>query len=212
MNTIKMNKKYLLLAGIAIALGVGILFMPVKDNAKQTPPELLLAAIDDPSRFLSTDDVTDRLVKKDPSLILIDVRAVQQFAAFAIPGAVNIPADSLLSATALEILNQKEMDKVFYSSADVTADQAWIICKRMGLQRIYVMQGGVNKWFNTIVKAVKPAETSPTQDLELYQFRVAACQHLFGSPLVSAGPVAAAEKKTVNVVKKAPAAKSGGGC
>jgi len=207
-----MNKRYLLLAGIIIALGVGILFMPAKDTAKQTQPELLLAAIDDPSRFLTTDDITDRLVKKDPALMLIDIRPAAQFKAFAIPGAINIPIDSLLSASAQEMLNQKEMDKVFYSNADVTADQAWIICKRMQLQRIYVMQGGVNKWFSTIVKAEKPAESAPTEALELYQFRMAACQHFFGSPEMASTPKAAPAKKKVTVVKKASDAASGGGC
>jgi rhodanese-related sulfurtransferase len=207
-----MNKRYLLLAGIIIALGVGILFMPAKDTAKQTQPELLLAAIDDPSRFLTTDDITDRLVKKDPALMLIDIRPAAQFNAFAIPGAINIPVDSLLSASAQEMLNQKEMDKVFYSNSDVTADQAWILCKRMKLQRIYVMQGGVNKWFNTIVKAEKPAETAPTEAMDLYQFRMAACQHFFGSPEMAAAPKAQTDKKKVSVVKKASGAKSGGGC
>jgi rhodanese-related sulfurtransferase len=207
-----MNKKYLLLAGIAIALGVGILFMPSKDYSKQTQPELLLSAIDDPSRFLTTDDITDRLIKQDPALILIDVRPENQFNAFAIPGAINIPVDSLLSVSTQELLNQKEKDKVFYSSTDVTADQAWIICKRMGIQRIFVMQGGVNTWFNTIVKAVKPAETAPVKDIELYQFRVAACQHFFGNPEMGANQSATPEKKSVTVVKKASGAKSGGGC
>jgi len=207
-----MNKRYLLLAGIIIALGVGILFMPAKDTAKQTQPALLLAAIDDPSRFLSTDDITDRLVKKDPALLLIDVRPASQFKTFSIPGAINIPVDSLLSASAQETLNQKEMDKVFYSNADVTSDQAWIISKRTGLQRIYVMQGGVNQWFSTIVKAEKPAETASGSALELYQFRIAACQHFFGSPEMAATPKAGAEKKMVKVVKKASGAASGGGC
>lgn len=207
-----MNKKYLLLAGIIIALGVGILFMPAKDTAKQIQPELLLAAIDDQSRFLTTDDITDRLVKKDPALMLIDIRPAAQFNAFAIPGAINIPVDSLLSSSAQEMLNQKEMDKVFYSNADVTADQAWIICKRMQLQRIYVMQGGVNKWFNTIVKAEKPAESAPTEALELYQFRMAACQHFFGSPEMASTPKVTPEKKKVTVVKKKSEAASGGGC
>jgi rhodanese-related sulfurtransferase len=206
-----MNKRYLLLAGIIIALGVGILFMPAKDTANQTQPELLLAAIDDPSRFLSTDDITDRLVKKNPALMLIDVRPESQFKDFSIPGAINIPADSLLSASALEMLNQKEMDKVFYSNSDVTSDQAWIICKRLGLQRIYVMQGGVNRWFSTIVKAEKPAETATTKALELYQFRIAACQHFFGSPEMAAAPKVA-EKQKVTVIKKSSGAASGGGC
>lgn len=207
-----MNKRYLLLAGIIIALGVGILLMPAKDTANQTQPELLLTAIDDPSRFLTTDDITDRLVKKDPALLLIDVRPVSQFKAFAIPGAINIPLDSLLSASSMEMLNQLEVDKVLYSNADVTSDQAWIICKRMGLQRIYVMQGGVNKWFSTIVKAEKPAESAPTEAIELYQFRIAACQHFFGSPEMASTTKIIPDKKKVSVVKKASGAASGGGC
>jgi len=206
-----MNKRYLLLAGIIIALGIGILFLPQSDDRKQMKPEMLLTAIDDPSRFLITDDITDRLVKKDPALMLIDVRPTAQFNAFAVPGAINIPVDSLLSASAREQMSQKGMDKVFYSSSDVTSDQAWIICKRIGMQRIFVMQGGVNLWFNTIVKAVKPSETAPTQDIELYQFRMAACQHFFGSPEMAVTPIVV-EKKKITIIKKAPKAASGGGC
>lgn len=207
-----MNKKYLLLACIAVTLGIGILFMPAKDSVKQTQPELLLAAIDDPSRFLTTDDITDRLVKKDPAMLLIDVRPESEFKTFSIPGAVNIPADSILSASAQEMLGQKAMDKVFYSNSDVTSDQAWIICKRMGMPRIYVMQGGVNKWFSTIVKAEKPAETASTNAIDQYQFRIAACQYFFGSPEMAVTPKNETAKKKISVVKKAPKAASGGGC
>lgn len=206
-----MNKKYLLLAGIIIALGIGMLIMPQRDDRKQLKPELLLANIDDQSRFLSTDDITDRLVKKDPALMLIDVRPLTQFNAFAIPGAINIPIDSLLTASAQEQMSQKGMDKVFYSNADVTSDQAWIISKRLGLERIYVLQGGVNEWFNTIVKAVSPPETASAKSMELYQFRMAARQHFFGSSTM-APPSADAAPKKVTVIKKTAGATSGGGC
>ena len=206
-----MNKKYLLLAGIIIVLGIGILILPQRDDRKQMKPESLLAAINDPSRFLTTDDITDRLVKKDPALMLIDVRTAAQFNAFAIPGAINIPIDSLLSASAQEQMSQKGIDKVFYSSSDVTSDQAWIICKRQEMERIYVLRGGVNEWFNTIVKAVKPPETASVKAIELYQFRIAACQHFFSNPEMAVTSVTA-EKKKVTVVKKPARAASGGGC
>jgi hypothetical protein len=73
------------------------------------------------------------------------------------------------------------------------------------------MQGGVNKWFSTIVKAEKPAETAPAEAMELYQFRIAASQYFFGSPEIAAAPNVT-EKKKVTVVKKASGAASGGGC
>lgn len=207
-----MNKRYLLLAGIIIALGVGILFMPAKDAAKQTQPEQLLAAIDDPSRFLSSDDITDRLVKKDPALLLIDVRPSEQFKSFSIPGSVNIPVDSLFTQASMEMLNQNAKDKVFYSNTDVTSDQAWILCKRIGMQRIYVLQGGVNNWFASVVKAVKPLETGSEKDMKLYQFRLAACQYFYGSPDMAITSNTAPEKKKVTIIRKAPAHSSGGGC
>lgn len=206
-----MKKRYLLLTFIAIALGIGMLLMPAKEANKQLQPELLLAAIDDPSRFLSTDDITDRLVKKDPALLLIDVRPEAQFKVFAIPGAVNVPVDSLLSASAWELINQKAKDKVFYSNSGVTSEQAWILCKRMGMERIYVMQGGINSWFSTIVKAESPAITASVNDLELYQFRMAARQHFFGNPETKTN-TAVKVKKAVKVTQKPASESSGGGC
>ena len=207
-----MNKKYLLLAGIVIALGLGILFMPVKDTSRQIQPELLLTAIDDPSRFLSTDDITDRLVKKDPALMLIDVRPSSQFKAFAIPDAINIPVDSLMSSFAMDLLDQKEKDKVFYSNSDVTSDQAWILCKRLGINRIYVMQGGINEWFSTIVKTPEPAVTESSAALDLYRFRIAASMLFFGSKDMAVSANSGSEKKKVSVAKKPVTKSSGGGC
>ena len=206
-----MNKRYLFLAVVVVLLGIGMLFMPGTNDNKQVNPELLLSAIDDPSRFLTTDDITDRLVKQDPALLLLDVRPASEFGSFSIPGSVNLPVDSLLSAPAMEMLKQDAKDKVFCSNSDVTANQAWIISKRLGIKRIYVMQGGINQWFNTIVKDTKPAESASSKTIELYQFRVAACQHFYGSPEMTAAPKTEV-KKTVTVVKKASGAASGGGC
>jgi rhodanese-related sulfurtransferase len=208
-----MNKNYIFLSVLAVVIGLGILFMPEKKRDNQTKPVELLKAIDDPSRFLSTDVITDRLVKKDPTLLLIDVRIASQFNSFSIPGAINIPLDSLLTISTAEILQNKDIDKVFYSNADVTSDQAWIISKRLGYKSIYVLQGGVNKWFNTIVKNDKPADTEPVEVIELYQFRKGASQFFFGANESSLDQKSnATPKKTVVIQKKVAETSSGGGC
>ena len=56
-----MNKRYIVLTFIALAVGAGMLFMPETSRNKEINPQQLLNAIDDPSRFLSTDLITDRL-------------------------------------------------------------------------------------------------------------------------------------------------------
>jgi rhodanese-related sulfurtransferase len=208
-----MNKNYIFLTVLALLIGFGILLMPEKKADKQIDPLLLLNAVDDPSRFLSPDVVTDRLVKKDPSMMLIDVRSTDQFNSFAIPGAINIPLDSILTESSAEILGNKDIDKVFYSNADLHADQAWILCKRTGYQAIYVLKGGVNLWFSNIVKTDKPAETEAVEVMELYQFRRAACQYFFGNNENGASTENnTGQKKVVVTTKKAPSASSGGGC
>jgi rhodanese-related sulfurtransferase len=208
-----MNKNYIFLTILAVVIGLGILIMPETRHDNQIKPVDLLIAIDDPSRFLSTDVITDRLVKKDPTLLLIDVRTAGQFNSFAIPGAINIPLDSILAKSTAEIMGNKDLDKVFYSNADVTSDQAWIISKRLGYKAIYVLQGGVNKWFNTIVLNEKPADTEPVEVIELYQFRKGASQYFFGSKESSSGQESqATPKKAVVIQKKAAGASAGGGC
>jgi len=206
-----MNKRYLILAIIAVAIGAGILLLPENPRDRELSPADLLNAIDDPSRFLSTDLITDRLVKKDPSLLLIDVRPEAQFKMFAIPGAINIPLDSLLTPSSQAALENKELDKVFYSNSDVMADQAWISAKRAGFEAIFVMKGGVNTWFNTIVNAAEPSETEPSQAFALYHFRKGACQYFFGTG-ETAAPVTEAPKKPVSLTPRPVQSSSGGGC
>lgn len=211
-----MNKRYFLLVLIAVGLGVGMLFMPSKNtnsySDKKNNPETLLASIDDPSRFLTTDDITDRLIKKDPALLLIDVRTAEQFNAFAIPGAINIPIDSLLNDDNIALLKQAGTNKVFYSNSGSTSDQAWILAKREGINHVFVMADGINTWFKNIVKAQKPADYQPKEAFDLYSFRVAAYAYFYGAKDVKLDVNAAnvPEKKSV-IVKKVKTA-SGGGC
>lgn len=211
-----MNKRYILLAFIAICLGVGMLLMPTKDpnkySDKKNNPENILANIDDPSRFLTSDDITDRIIKKDPTLLLIDVRSADQFNTFAIPGAINIPIDSLLNESSVGLLKQPGKNKVFYSNTGTMSDQAWVLAKREGISNVFVLKDGLNTWFKTIVKAEKPAEYQPKEDFELYNFRIAARQHFYGTGITTpiGKPNQVQKKKNVPIKKVEPS--SGGGC
>lgn len=213
-----MDRRYTILAILLIVAAFGLLILPNRIGNKEINPQKMLLAIDDPARFLSTDLVTERLIGRDPALQLIDVRPAAQFRSFALPGAVNIPLDSILKPQWDEVLHQPGKDKVFYSNGDIEADQAWQICKRKSLDHIYVMKGGLNFWFNTIIKGVNPPETAPSQDFDLYNFRLAARQYFTGSS-ANAGAALAGEQTTIQqpaekitVIKRTSKPASGGGC
>jgi len=207
-----MERKYTILAVLMIVLALGLVVLPKKKEMKETDPKVLLSAITEKSRFLSVDLVTHRIIENDPTLLLIDLRPVNEFKAFALPGAINIQPDSILSASTLELLNQPGKDKVLYANSDLTAEKAWLLGTRYSVYRLYIMKGGLNEWYNTIIKPGDASLAASSADLDLSNFRNAARQYFTGA---GQAPQEQTTKKTpekVNIIRKAPEAASGGGC
>lgn len=208
-----MDRRYTILAILVIVAAFGLLILPEKGGSNETDPSKMLISVNDHARFLSTDLITERIIEADPTLQLIDVRPASEFRVFALPGAVNIPIDSLLSPQWKDKVTEKARDKVFYSNGSIESDLAWQICTRMQIPRVFVMEGGLNRWYETIIKGVEPSETASTKDLDLYSFRLAARQYFIGSETSKEQPLkTATPKEKVKVIKQAPAPAAGGGC
>lgn len=206
-----MKRNYVILASVMVLLAFGLVILPSHGDRKEIDSKALLTAVADKSRYLSADQVTQRIIEKDPTLILVDLRPSQEFRAFALPGAVNIPPDSLLAASTLEILGQPGKDKVLFAASDLLAEKAWLLCSRYAQSRMYVMKGGMNEWFNTIIREGVPAPTASSADLDLLRFRSAARQFFTGDGAEVQAPAAASGSVKVTITRKTPAA-SGGGC
>ena len=206
-----MEKKYTILSVLLIILALGLVILPKKDDRKETDPKMLLNSIAEKSRYLSVDQVTHRIIENDPSLMLIDLRPAAQYRSFALPGAINILPDSLLSQSNIDLFSQPGKDKVLYASADLTPEKAWLLCKRYSLDRVYIMKGGLNEWYETIIKEQTPISTASSTDLDLISFRNAARQYFTGSGVQTVAPAAVSREK-IQVTRKAPEKASGGGC
>ncbi len=207
-----MERKYTILAILMIVLALGLAVLPKKKELKETDPKVLLSAIAEKSRFLSVDLVTHRTIENDPTLLLIDLRPANEFKAFALPGSINIQPDSLLSTSTRELLNQPGKDKILYANSDLTAEKAWLIGTRYSINRLYILKGGLNEWYNTIIKSGEISTSASSTDLDLMSFRNAARQYFTGAGQTPETSVTSKAPEKVKVVRKAPEAKSGGGC
>jgi len=205
-----MERKYTILAVLLVVLALGLVILPKYKEQKEIDPKALLASIAEKSRFLSVDEVTDRIIGNDPTLLLIDLRPANEFKQFALPGAINIRPDSILSRPIHELLNQPGKDKVLIANSDLISEQVWLITTRSSIARMYVMKGGMNEWFNTIIQEKPINPTASSKEIDLASFRKAARQHFIGGDETANAPEKPKEK--VQVVRKAPAATSGGGC
>ncbi len=207
-----MERKYTILATLLVVLALGLVVLPKGRNPKESDPKVLLSAIAEKSRYLSADQVTHRIIENDPTLLLIDLRPAEQYKIFALPGSLNIHPDSLWSDTGMELLNQQGKDKVLCANSDLLPEKVWLLCARHAIGRIYILKGGMNEWFNTIIR-VQPATGTPsTADLDLISFRFAARQFFVGTGESVSKTMETKEKEAVTIARKAPKTSSGGGC
>jgi sulfur-carrier protein adenylyltransferase/sulfurtransferase len=214
-NAIK--KRYYIITAILFLLGLLLMFLPHRDNKKELSPEALLLAISTSDRFYSPDDLARLIISGDPSIQLIDVRTPEEFASFSLPKAINIPLEKLLEKDSLGdyiwegTLNQDIKTNVFYSNGTVYANQAWMLTKRMNFKNNYVLKGGLNAFFDDILKAKQPLGSASKSEQDLYNFRKAAAMYFgVGSTLPSASSDAKPSEGAP--IKKKKKEGSSGGC
>lgn len=208
--------RYKILAAILILLAGGLVLLPKYQKHEGIKPEELLSNTISPERYMTTDRLAHILINQDPSFILIDVRDEKSFASYTLPNAINIPLVKLLDEDSKNYLNQNQFDVVLFSNDHFYADQAWILCNRLGYKNMRVLKGGINEWYATIINPLKPADNMPATDFDLYATRKAASM-FFGVVYPEQVKVEApkivkkvAPKKVITIEKKKKAPAEGG--
>jgi rhodanese-related sulfurtransferase len=212
-----LTHSYQILAVILILLAGGLLLLPNYEKHEGIEPESLLANAISPERYISSDELAHKIISGDPSILVIDVRDSERFESYSIPGAINIPLEDILDEENEEYLDQAAYEIVLCSDDNFYADQAWILCNRLGYKNLRVLQGGMQDWFNSVINPPQPDEKMPNSEHELYSFRKSASM-FFGVAYedeVKATPPApkpSPKPKTVAPVKKKKKKMPEGGC
>jgi sulfur-carrier protein adenylyltransferase/sulfurtransferase len=211
-----MNNGKLILAAFILPFAFMVAFFSnhTKDN-NATKYAKLLQDVNTKTAYISTDEIVDLIVNKDPSIQLIDVRNQSEFEKFHLPNALNIPLTDLYNEKWDEIFLQDVKKNVFYSNGTVDANSAWMLLKLKGIENIFVMKGGANYWYETQLKPIKPSDLSDNEEMTKYDFRLATSQFLTGAGQTASPAEAAGDK-----AKTAPSAggakpkkkRAGGGC
>ena len=205
-------KMRLILASIFIPLGIIIAAIP-ENTTKQfkLTAEELLDEVKDGTQFVSTDEIADLLIQKDPSLQLIDVRSQAEFEKFSLPGAINIPLTQILSEEYEEYIDQGVKMNVFYSNGNLKANEAWMITRQLGFENNFVMQGGLNYWAETIMNPQAPKSVMADDEIAKYDFRKGASAALGGGNTIVTNTTTTNKPKPV-IKKKKKKKRVAGGC
>ncbi len=203
-----MNKNYIFLTLLMLLLAFGTIFIGRNKEPKQIDAQQLLSELVQPTRYVTTDQVAKLIIAKDPSLMLMDVRSGNDYDSYSLPGAINMPLDSLVSKSYLSYLGISGTKVVFFSNDDIKAEQAWVLAKRMGFNRTYVMKGGLNCWMQTIIDPTEPSEVEGATARENYTFRKGAQLYFTGAETENTET----SKVKVEVRRREKSSAAAGGC
>ena len=158
-------------------VGIGLMLAFLPYNATKTfqlkPNDLLAKSISNDIYF-TVDEVARFLNNEDSTIQIIDLRNAEAYKECNIPGSVNIPFSDLLHPDWEGYLYQPEIKTIFYGNGDKTANSAWTVATGLGYKNIYVMKGGLNDWYKTVMLSNFEEEKITPRENVLFQTQAAA--------------------------------------
>ncbi|EAR01349.1 rhodanese-like domain-containing protein [Maribacter sp. HTCC2170] len=212
-----LSKRYIILASVMFILALGLLFLPTYEKNETITAEDLLAQVINPERYITSDVLADKIINKDPSIVLVDLRQEKEYSKYTLSNSINIPFENILNEDYEGYFDQDQYEIVLFSNENFTSDQAWLLLTRSGYKNLHVLKGGINEWYNTILNPSKPTEDMSNEAFVLRDFRIAAAQY-FGvgikrpeQKVIKPKPKKKVVKKVVPIKKKKKR-KPEGGC
>jgi len=158
-----LNSRFLLVfSACLVALAFGTLAgdaggpAPVVAASAQSEPALL-NDVETEADHVAPRDLADRLMAREQGLVLVDVRPPDEFAAWHLPGALNVPLPDVPSVLA----PYKNVGSiVLYSNGMTHPAQARDALSRLGFTNVRFLTDGLDGFFEAVLKPVS-LRTSP---------------------------------------------------
>ncbi len=158
-----------------ICLGLILALLPTTGSKSLiVKPQKLLAETIDNKTVFTADQVARFIVSEDSTVRLIDLRPMNEFRSFSIPGSVNIPYEEFLDKDPRSFLSAGNVKNIFYSNGDLDANYALVIARGMNFKNVYIMKGGMNEWFSTVMNSSFTGDRITARENALFETRTRA--------------------------------------
>ena len=155
-----------------LCLGLILALLPLSGSRSFiVRPQKLLSEVLDGNTYVTVDQVARFVVSEDSSVQIIDLRKPEEYRVMNIPGSINVPYAKFLDNDPDTFLNSGKSKNILYSNGDFDANYALAIAKGLNLKNIYVMKGGLNEWFNTVMNSSFTGEKISARENALFETR-----------------------------------------
>ncbi|HAZ04394.1 MAG: hypothetical protein A2W95_08290 [Bacteroidetes bacterium GWA2_40_14] len=158
-------------------VGMGLILALLPNNQTtmgQLKPSELVEKMKQNDGLISVDQLARLLVNEDSTILLIDLRSPDEYKECNIPGSVNIPYAKLMDKEFGGYLEQNEMKRIFYSNSEIISTQAWVLVAEMGYKNTFILQGGMNSWYQTVMNGRFEGERITARENALFETRMKA--------------------------------------
>jgi hypothetical protein len=183
LRALTLNQK---LAAVALALGALALFsQPHRGPFVKLDTRELSLVVEQEVDHVTAPELAAWIIEGRADYRLLDLRAAQDYAAYHIPTAENVPLSGLPDYPLLR--NEKI---VLYSEGGIHSAQAWMLLRAQGYDAVYMVLGGLDGWKDEVLFPSLPASAGAQERAQFE--RAAQVAQFFGGQPRTAGEGAAA--------------------
>jgi len=178
-----LNRK---LAIVAVALGtLALLAQPHRGPFVKLDARELASVVEAEVDHVTAPELASWIVEGRADYRLVDLRSAQDYAAYHIPSAENVPLTVLADYPLLR--NEKI---VLYSEGGIHSAQAWMLLRARGYEAVYMVLGGLDAWQDEVLFPALPADADAQARAQFE--RAAQVAKFFGGEARSGNGAAAA--------------------
>lgn len=135
------------LALLALALGAVALFaQPHRGPYVKLDARELAAVVEDEVDHVTAAELAAWIIEGRADYRLLDLRTEQEYAAYHIPSAENVPLTGLADYPL-----QRNEKVVLYSEGGIHSAQAWMLLRAQGFAAVYMVLGGLDAWRDEVL-------------------------------------------------------------
>jgi len=131
-----------------------------------------------PIERVTADELAFHIMDGDQHFVPVDVREAAEFAKTSLPGAINIQPAAMFGKEWRDVLSPEQNRKVFFAQDEADATRAATLASLLGYKNVAVLQGGLNGFTQTILKATAPEQGLPEVEQATYRFRARAATEI----------------------------------
>lgn len=155
----KINRRLIATGAIYFIIGVFMFFIPSRKDS-------LYEKINDTGFVnsmnldtMSSQELAFRLLERDNTIQVIDVRNKEEYNKFSLPGAINIPLDEITGKVSNETIKKSYKKLIFCDDDGSNSLKAAAFAKIIGNTNTMVLKGGMNEFVNTFTR-IQPTDSS----------------------------------------------------